>query len=176
MASIGPQLPAHLLQKQNEATSSRLSTADSVDEEDDDYTVTIGPALPAHLMKREYQPAHNNEQDHKTSAEDEEEEDAYGPALPPNFEPSRASQKEPINRTEKRVLGPSLPTHGHSDDDEDEEEDVGPKPNLAYIGNDDDGVREFMEKEERRRKEVEVISYISVSSEFTNVFVGCCEA
>lgn len=159
MASIGPQLPAHLLRKQSEAFKSTTPSPFSADEDNEDAgPAPIGPHIPANIHNRRSQSAQDNtNQDHDLGDnDDDDDDDAYVPALPPNLLTSRTSTVEPISRAEKRVLGPSLPSRDNYDEDENDEEDYGPKPSFSSVGQEDDGVREFMEKEEKRRKELEV--------------------
>ncbi|KAI0719076.1 hypothetical protein C8T65DRAFT_759921 [Cerioporus squamosus] len=81
----------------------------------------------------------------------EEDEDDYALALPPELAAARAS-------TAKKVIGPAFPPSvtGPHYDDEDDDEDVGPRPLPAgYVIPEKDGVQEFLEREERRRKQLE---------------------
>ncbi|TDL22310.1 hypothetical protein BD410DRAFT_898265 [Rickenella mellea] len=144
MSSIGPELPPHLLKQTSEA-----------DVEEDDPQSSIGPALPPHLSNL---PLVTDQADE----DEEEDEDAYVPELPPGLSvsrtapqpPSTASPPLPASTSSKRILGPSLPTQNRYGDDEDD--DYGPMPMPEGHRQDaGDGVREFMEKEEKRRKEVE---------------------
>lgn len=149
MSSIGPQLPVHLQQP----------TADIHDDDDDDDTPgpSVGPQIPAHLIAGPSKPILTPK---PTDQDDDEEsnEDDYGPALPPDLLAARSAP------TAKRVVGPSFPapqTHDRHrsgcDDDSDDDDDVGPMPLPAGISfAEEDGVREFMEREERRRKQIEV--------------------
>lgn len=100
-----------------------------------------------------------------------DEDDAFGPALPPELMASRNKVVPEEKRSEskaKRVLGPSMPGHERQSDDEEEEsdDDYGPMPIPADARGTDtvsEGVREFLEKEEKRRKEVEVFSLFILS-------------
>ncbi|TFK47984.1 hypothetical protein OE88DRAFT_1611754, partial [Heliocybe sulcata] len=83
--------------------------------------------------------------------EEEEEEDDYVPALPPDLMAARNAGPP------KRVIGPSFPPPRYEDEEEDE--DIGPAPLPAHAGPVvEDGVREFLEREERRRKAEEEAS------------------
>ena len=85
-------------------------------------------------------------------AEEEEEEDDYVPELPPDLVAQRAAQKT-------RVLGPSLPSVVQDSYDDSDDEDVGPMPLPAHLGSqqqEKSAVEEFLEKEKRRKKAIEV--------------------
>lgn len=138
MSSIGPALPAHLLPS-NDASD---------DDEPGPSLPVAGPSMPI--------PAPLEED------ADEESDDDYGPALPPELAAARAPAP-------KRVVGPSLPSqapdprydrgagYGGGDGDDDSDDDFGPQPLPPGVSFDEaDGVREFMEREERRRKQIEV--------------------
>ncbi|KAJ7592783.1 hypothetical protein C8J56DRAFT_778987 [Mycena floridula] len=103
----------------------------------------IGPQLPPHLLQSTTEP------------EEEEDEDDYAPALPPDLVVSRTAgpSVKPASPPRK-VQGPALP----SAYDDDSDEDIGPRPLAAGEGPRDevDGVKQFMEKEESRRKQIEV--------------------
>ena len=105
----------------------------------------IGPELPPALRN----PA--------ASAEDEDDEDSYVPELPPHLLVSRSSNNTKPS-TPRRVQGPSFP--GPADVDSDD--DIGPKPlppsALGSVSTEKDAVQEFIEKEESRRKKIEVCS------------------
>lgn len=125
----------------------------------------IGPSIPAHLLQRRDDEDHTPEpstseysglqlppSNTQGDSEDEnDDENAWAPALPPDLEPPPA-----------RVVGPSIPTHlppSLSQEQYDSDDDYGPMPLPAGSRSADDagsGVREFIEREERRRKEVEV--------------------
>lgn len=125
---IGPSIPAHLLeQSDNEDGAPEPSTLES-----------IGPQLPSST----------SQDDH----EEGEDEDAWMPALPPDLELA------PV-----RVIGPSIPTSipppSSVQEPDDLDDDYGPMPLPAGSHAGDDahsGVREFIEREERRKKELEV--------------------
>ncbi|ODN91407.1 hypothetical protein L198_05921 [Cryptococcus wingfieldii CBS 7118] len=109
----------------------------------------IGPTLPPHLAPPQ--------------AADDDEEDDYLPALPPHLQ-NRQSNPRPAGPS----LGPTIPASGPSrpsaappagpsfeEDDDSDDEIVGPVPvPSAYADDDPDaGVREFLEREERMRKD-----------------------
>ncbi|EGN92959.1 hypothetical protein SERLA73DRAFT_190333 [Serpula lacrymans var. lacrymans S7.3] len=168
MASIGPQIPVHLL---NKASSSSSHSSGSDAEE-------IGPAIPKSLDT-----SLNNDGDGSFSIGKEvadgdkgreqvsdEDEDDYMPALPPDLLASRTAEPSSSTATSKRTVGPSLPpshpsysihrSHEQSyTQDSDSDSDIGPRPLPSTYGSGHssvgDGVREFIEREERRRKLVE---------------------
>ncbi|KAG8874012.1 hypothetical protein FRB98_008679 [Tulasnella sp. 332] len=82
--------------------------------------------------------------------EEESSDDDYGPALPPDLALTSSSST-------RKVIGPSFPT-GISlvmgEDDSDDE--IGPAPLPPGQGEADEGVRNFLEREERRQKAIEV--------------------
>ena len=155
MASIGPQIPEHLLKGKN-------GTVEIVSDDEDEFgpapppdeNASIGPQAPPRLISQK--PSID------TGIEEDEEEDSYGPALPPDFGAAQAGPSSPkpiLKAPPKRILGPSFPAPGEFYDDDDD--DFGPKPlpSASNSQNGDglsEGVREFIEKEERRRKELEV--------------------
>lgn len=155
---IGPDLPAHLLEN-------RSTTPDDDEEQEagpSQPSANIGPAIPPErLAQSKAQPQPVDDED------DEDDEDDYTPALPPDLnssirrdEPSRPSASTSARKVVKGpAFPPSLARGGYSDDDDD---DVGPMPLPAwYAMEEKDAVTEFMEKEERRRKQVEVRHFAS---------------
>lgn len=156
MASIGPELPPHLLSREKYRE----------DGETQGSNVTVGPQFPSQLSTTPVPgPLLPPTQ---AEAEEESEEDDYGPALPPDLLAARTGASSSAS-TLKKVVGPSFPhSYGHDwqtgfQDDDDSDEDVGPKPlPTGYSFQEEDGVREFIEKEERRRKQVEVSNITSV--------------
>lgn len=125
---IGPSIPAHLSKQRDDKDGPEPEPEQST-------STTIGPELPP-----------------SASQNNDEDEDAWAPALPPDLEPA------PV-----RVIGPSIPTRNslpsHLQEQYDPDDDYGPMPlpagsRAAY--DTDSGVREFIEREERRKKELEV--------------------
>lgn len=104
----------------------------------------IGPTLPPHLQQT------------KPQKEDEEhEEDAYGPTLPPAL-------------AARRLQGHTLPSPPRRlvvDEASSDEEEIGPQPPVASTsrGADEDGVREFLEREQRRKELAEVCFLVHVA-------------
>lgn len=148
MPSIGPTLPPHL--QQQRAARSTTPTID--DEPGPSSPKVVGPQIPTQFIAPSYPPEEGDDGD--------DDDDAYGPALPPHLAKRGARQElpAPARPANQRVLGPTFPGHdrnGMFDDDNDDE--VGPKP-LPMTGEEEelDGVKEFIEREERRRKQVEV--------------------
>ncbi|KAI0697147.1 hypothetical protein BC835DRAFT_1270798 [Cytidiella melzeri] len=139
---IGPDLPPHLLRNR-----STTSGEDDEPEAGPSQPASIGPTLPSHLLTKKPAP---------TPTEDEDDEDDYMPALPPDL---NRSQPPVPSGPPRKVMGPSFPPsitgRGSFHDDEDDD-DVGPMPLPAgYVMKEKDGVTEFLEREEKRRKEVE---------------------
>lgn len=138
MSSIGPALPAHLLNQ---------SAGPSNDgNESDEEPVVAGPQNPTATVQ-------------KPPLDDDSDDDDYAPALPPDM----------IASSSKKVVGPTMPpsysatydsrVQYHNPDDSDD--DVGPKPLPAGVGfAERDAVKEFMAKEEKRRREVEVSAFL----------------
>lgn len=103
---------------------------------------SVRPRLPV-ATARPSRPAVPNED------AEEDEEDDYAPALPPDLAASR-----PVAPA-RRVLGPALGPTAYANDDSDD--DVGPAPLPAgHVYGERDAVKEFQEREERRKKAIEV--------------------
>lgn len=89
----------------------------------------------------------------------ESSDDDYGPALPPNIASARAQTNtlhpEPAARA-RPVIGPSLPLAHEVDDDDDDDVGPSPLPASALRQQESDGVKAFLEAEERRKKGLEV--------------------
>jgi hypothetical protein len=138
MPTIGPEFPAHLLR---------------VGEEDHATGSVVGPQIPQRLLNL---------------AQDDEEEDDYIPALPPDMVATRFAGPSASKPSTSKPVGVSMPPPGRSydsrhfsDDDDDSDDDVGPKPLPSGVKHaETDAVREFMEKEEKRRKELEACKCI----------------
>ncbi|KAG8908095.1 hypothetical protein FRB99_000539 [Tulasnella sp. 403] len=96
----------------------------------------IGPNVPSHLLKGKGK--------ERTEDTEESSDDEYGPSLPPDLAP----------RAPGRVVGPSFPTRPPEGDDSDE--DYGPTPMQGGQAPEEDAVKEFIEREERRRAAIEV--------------------
>lgn len=152
MSGIGPELPAHLL--------NRHKSNDS--EEEETQATPVGPTIPAELLNQAID-------------DEDEDEDDYAPALPPDMlatrstGPSLPGPSSSSSTTGKRVVGPSIPSYPptydprfHSSFSDDDDDDFGPKPLPAGVKHaETDAVKEFMEREEKRRKEAEVRSPIA---------------
>ncbi|RDB27425.1 Adenosine deaminase-like protein [Hypsizygus marmoreus] len=151
---IGPELPSHL-HKQNKEEQ----------EDDIDKITSIRPVIPSEPLNAT-----------KPADDEEDDEDDYVPALPPDMVAMRSAgpsnsvlptstQSSSNSSTSKRVVGPSLPSypptydpmfHSSYAEDDDDDDDFGPKPLPAGVRHaETDAVKEFMEREERRRKEAE---------------------
>lgn len=181
---VGPEIPAHLLRNTNVDTSSEEETSSNdkqntigpqipenlhVEEggELDSQQPQVGPHIPPEFLQQ---------QRRGEAEEEEEEEEDYTPALPPELLaqrsqplttqpklPPRESQLSPsVAKPDppRRRMGPSFPPHpSHQYQDEDsDDDDVGPKPLPAGLQpmHEKDAVAEFIEREERRRKNEEV--------------------
>ncbi len=133
---IGPDIPVQF-----------LSTAgDDINEAGPSIPSSIGPAIPPEVLARSQQ--YNDE--------DEDEED-YAPALPPDLVIARGGPAGSSKQIQGPALPPSLARQRYEGSDDDEDDDYGPMPLPAGVAfEESDGVREFLEKEERRRKQVEV--------------------
>lgn len=143
---IGPEVPANI-------TSNR-STAE--DDQEAGPSLSIGPAIPHEILAR----SKGVPPTEGTVEDDDDDDDDYAPALPPDLVAARGGHAVPAAST-KQVQGPTLPPHmrgrQYGASFEDDDDDYGPKPLPAgVVVQESDGVREFLEKEERRRKQVEV--------------------
>ena len=138
-SSIGPEIPSNL-PRPNRSTTPGEGPAPS--------GPSIGPAIPTEVLTRSTA--------HIQSEDEEEEEDDYAPALPPELLAARAgSSKAPAPA--RRPVGPTFPSNYRGGYDDDSDDDVGPMPlPEGVVVEEKDGVQEFLEKEERRRKQVEV--------------------
>ncbi|EMD41471.1 hypothetical protein CERSUDRAFT_90038 [Gelatoporia subvermispora B] len=176
---IGPDLPAHLLQTSRtpESDDEGPSPAPALDAQ-------VGPQIPSQLLARSTTPPSPSDAQigpqipvpatrsttplapHVAAREEEEEEeeDDYVPALPPDLLAARQGGAAPApgGAQPKKILGPALPPHlahwqrQEEEEDGEDEDDVGPRPLPAgYAMQEKDGVQEFLEKEEKRRKQIE---------------------
>lgn len=113
---------------------------------------SIGPQIPEHLRT--------------VSATAESDEDDYAPALPPDL----AAARKAAGPSPQHTPGPSTrrsppprrgtgPKHAeYLDSDSDSDIDVGPQPLPAHVlatTREVSGVEEFLEREARRRKNIE---------------------
>ena len=147
------------------------STLNIYDEDNDDNdgpkpAVTIGPSMPPEFLKAPESPVDDGDDDN-------------GPDLTPHLrkggrEEADPSMPTPGPSTEKRQVGPTLPSYAptydpttyHNDDgvDDDDDDDFGPKPLPAGMQHQQtDGVKEFIEREEKRRKLAEVCMHTKLS-------------
>ncbi|KAH9947358.1 hypothetical protein B0H21DRAFT_739220 [Amylocystis lapponica] len=99
--------------------------------------------------------------------EEDEDEDDYVPALPPDMLAARTSAQAPATTSSasRPVVGPSLPPHlaqrrhAQAEEEEEDDDDYGPTPlPSGVVIEERNGVKEFLEKEERRRKLIEEAS------------------
>lgn len=134
---------------------------------------SIGPSLPQHLQKTRQQTSQDDGSGKEDiaagpskAAQEEDEADDFGPALPPHLAAKRKAavagpSLPPRERSSspRRNVGPTLPPHlaaqrGYESESDD---DVGPSIHMASKGpSEGDGVREFLEREARIAKEREV--------------------
>jgi len=105
----------------------------------------IGPTLPPSLREG----SGENEEDKGGVENNYEGSDAYGPELPPALAARRAAAR------------PAAPVIQQEDDESDD--DVGPRPPGASTTEQEveDGVREFLAREERRRQLAKVRTIVS---------------
>jgi cytochrome c1 len=167
MSSIGPKIPTHLL-----AASLSTSLPLSGDERrhvTESSSAPIGPVLPPDPQA---QPSAFIVQASPVEEEDEDEDD-YAPMLPPDLAALRDGGAVP-NSAPKRAVGPAMPPTyvQHFDEDgggdDDDDDDVGPRPLPAGLNmQKKDAVAEFMEREERRRKAVEVCTIRTLTATAT---------
>jgi hypothetical protein len=122
----------------------------------------IGPALPPHLRKKS---ADVGEEERKQNSGNSEEDD-YGPALPPGFAARRAGPK-PVDVTPARTEEPTRQSNNRDDEYDDDDDDIiGPQLPSSIVAQDpEDGVREFLEREQRRKELAEVSAPL-----FTNMY------
>ncbi|KAF8168487.1 hypothetical protein B0H34DRAFT_644736 [Crassisporium funariophilum] len=147
----GPQVPAHLQQ-------SKVNIYEDEDDEDDGPKplITVGPSIPPGHLKVS----------NKASQDAEDRDEDVGPVLPPHLRsaPSRPvagpsmPQPGPSSSSSKRQVGPAFPSYAptydpNTYDEDDDDDDYGPKPLPAGMQHQEaDPVKEFMEREENRRK------------------------
>ena len=148
MSFIGPELPSHLINPKNS-------------ENYDEHTEK-GPQITPHLVQRS-----------TLNIYDEDDDD--GPELPPHLR--KGSGKEagssmptppgPSTGKSQVQVGPTFPSYAptydpatyHNSEDDDDDDDFGPKPLPAGMQHQKtDAVKEFIEREEKRRKLAEVCS------------------
>ncbi|KAF9440452.1 hypothetical protein P691DRAFT_740115 [Macrolepiota fuliginosa MF-IS2] len=162
---IGPEIPAQFLQNANTNTTSNSANSDSgggpsrnseelpnkpkpsegPQESSEEITISVGPQIPIELLQQRHESAQQEEE--------EEEEDDYTPALPPELQRSRLSTSKARSRSPSRPSFPAHPSYPHPNEDSDDD-DVGPKPLPLGLQpmHEKDAVTEFIEREERRRK------------------------
>ncbi len=99
---------------------------------------------------------------------DSDDYDAYGPALPPHLLAKKKSQhaQQPTRRSPEPITHLKTAPQNHSapivQEDSDSDDDFGPPPPKAGLSttSNEDAVREFKEREQRR-KELAEVSYLS---------------
>ncbi|KAK7051369.1 hypothetical protein VNI00_004869 [Paramarasmius palmivorus] len=150
MSSIGPQLPPHLQHLNNNSNES-----DS--DEDNSNSDVAGPQIPPELLKARSEPAGPAAPPVPAQEdEDDDDDDDYAPALPPDLAASREAGPSNTN-TNRRIQGPALPSASRGYHDDDSDDDVGPMPLPPGYEKptEVDGVKQFLELEEKRRKNIE---------------------
>jgi hypothetical protein len=154
MASIGPDVPAHLLARnaaESESAAEQPEAGPSIGPPISAQTtpaaVTIAPP-PVPPVPR---------------YEEEEDEDDYVPELPPDLAAARA--KPAAGGPPRRTIGPAWGPFRREEEEEESEDEIGPAPPPPplHAGSSDarareDAVTEFMQKEELRRQAIEVRS------------------
>ncbi|CAG8599251.1 9506_t:CDS:2 [Paraglomus occultum] len=173
--SVGPQIPEHLLSKYQIR-----------DQEDAEKDALIGPQLPSSLIETEGKvstPQSNSNVLQEKPTEpllsssstlehtvEEDDPDAYLPALPPDLLEERQKNKQRAGndkaiRSKGPIIGPAMPPPGYladqKEDEEDEEDMVGPvlpKGFIPYAYEDevDDKVAEIEERAARMRKQLDL--------------------
>jgi hypothetical protein len=180
MSGIGPELPPHLVNRNKSAEPSSSPEPEG----------PAGPALPPHLQKDRSVSTSSTAGPSRSipPGEQIEETEEVGPSLPPHILAARRAKAGgstgPVSQSQGPVLPPSAaagpsrsrpvgPTFlGNLSDDDDD--DIGPRAYMAHTGDrEGDGVREFLEREERLNKIREVrrsnviISCMNVAAEMT---------
>ena len=118
-----------------------------------------GPQLPKHLTKRNITP-----QAHNPNTDSGGDDGAYGPALPPHLAAKKKTER-PTRRSPSPIAlyktAPSKHSEPPVQEDSDSDE-FGPPPPTAgpSTTSNEDAVREFKEREQRR-KELAEVSYLS---------------
>ncbi|CAD6564107.1 MAG: hypothetical protein TREMPRED_003198 [Tremellales sp. Tagirdzhanova-0007] len=127
--------------------------------------MSFGPALPAHLA---HLAQDSSRPSSRSPTSDGDDDDDYGPALPPHLAASRQAGSS-------RPSGPHFPSYPSPseaqpltqarsqpqaiEDDESDEEIIGPRPVTRAVGEEEgSAVKEFMEREARWAKEREEAS------------------
>jgi len=115
----------------------------------------IGPQLPAHLQKK-LSGAEEEEDDFGPQPQNDDSDDdadSFAPPLPPDL----AVRRPQVGPAAPPTVGPAFPSAHFPADDDDDDDDYGPMPAPAQAGaqQEEDGVKEFLEREERRRKQAE---------------------
>lgn len=163
MSNIGPALPPHLQKRraaspksESESEAGPTPTPASASESRASPE-EVGPALPPHILA-----ARKAKAAALSASSSSPSPTAAGPS---------SSSSVPAERS-KKTYGPALPGSGPTvaapslpqrpvypdfEEDDDDDDDVGPRPEMAYRGDQPgDGVREFLEREERMNKLREV--------------------
>jgi len=122
----------------------------------------IGPSLPPTASGKtspQITPRYLTETANEEEGEDDD--DSYAPALPPDMLPSaQPATSKPIKGPMLPSLPSRLPRNVNDEDVDDDDYGPMPLPESASVSHDEDGdgVRDFLEKEERRKKNIEEAS------------------
>jgi len=160
--SVGPALPPHLQRSKRHA----------VDEDrGPPLGSSIGPDIPPHLR-------------HSVPSEDDDERPSVGPSIGPTLPPhlrrptSNGDNDEPSSDISPSSIPPNQAQQLDAEDD-DSDDDFGPQPLPAHLHTSysaNDGVREFLEKEERRKRNIEVriqsFPINTILNSYTRLFIG----
>ena len=119
----------------------------------------IGPSLPPHLahLAARRSPSPPN----PALLSDDEDEDSYGPALPPHILAARQADPKPIAGPSKparlpQPTGPIVPSRPAEIEDEEDDDVIGPRPTPSGTAEGGSAVQEFLEREARWAREREV--------------------
>ena len=107
---FGPKIPEHLVHipERNREKKSKESRAEGKrSHSSPSEQISVGPKLPPHLQER------LNAVEKENDSEESEDEDCYGPALPPGFRTSSSSSDHSVAR--KARVGPALPPRDRSE-------------------------------------------------------------
>lgn len=119
-----------------------------------------------------HQPS-SSSRSHNNAAEDDSSDDDYGPALPPSIAAARAQTNvspipQPVVQS-RPVVGPTLPPSHHVEDDSDGDIGPAPLPSSYKTQEEGEGVKAFLEAEERRRKGLQVSHILAHSSNLVSI-------
>ncbi|OSX68026.1 hypothetical protein POSPLADRAFT_1043184 [Postia placenta MAD-698-R-SB12] len=143
---LGQGAQEHKLGRREDGQGGGCKASDGVGHGNSGHNRSIGPRIP---LPSPALPSHHDD-------DDDDDDDDYVPALPPDMLAARtaAAPKPPP----KKVIGPALPpsmaARAYQYDDDDDDYGPPPPPSGTVV-QEKDGVQEFLEKEEKRRKQIE---------------------